>query len=118
MLGEVHLKNLTNFNLQIFTNFYKFYKLQIFMKFFLPIPPITVIGGGQSPSNFSRSSNQDRRGQSDGRVEGKQSWESWVLRHFSKSGTSRYAGGSPPIKEIKKVINLIIISTYQIISTS
>ena len=46
------------------------------MRFFLPIPPITVIGGGQSPSNFSRSSNQDRRGQSDGRVEGKQSWES------------------------------------------
>ena len=84
------------------------------MRFFLLIPPITVIGGGQSPSNFSRSSNQDRRGQSDGRVEGKQSWESWVLRHFSKSGTSRYAGGSPPIKEIKKVINLIIISTYQI----
>ena len=72
MLGEVHLQILQITN---FTN-YKFFKLQIFMRFFLPIPPITVIGGGQSPSNFSRSSNQDRRGQSDGRVEGKQSWES------------------------------------------
>ena len=45
----------------------------MFMSFFLPMPPITVMGRGQSPSNFSRSSNQERRGQSDGRVEGKQS---------------------------------------------
>ena len=41
------------------------------MSFFLPIP-INGSSGQSSPSNFSLSSNHERRGQSDDRDEGKQ----------------------------------------------